>query len=58
MKILSYLDVRSLNLVGQICQKLNDIVEILHNRAWRSVTSVVMISKNIITEGKDREQLS
>ena len=58
MKILSYLDVRSLNLVGQICQKWNDIVEILHNRAWRSVTSVVMISKNIITEGKDREQLS
>jgi len=48
VKIFNYLDSSSLEVVGQVCKKWENIVLMIHDRAWKSVTKAVMLKRSII----------
>ena len=48
MKIFSNLDLSSLLMAGQVCHKWSEVVKMIHDDAWKSVTRAVMLDKETI----------
>jgi len=48
LKIFSHIDHSSLNTVGQVCHKWRDVVQMIHDKAWKSVTRAVLLKREII----------
>jgi len=48
LQILSHLDTRSLMTAGKVCKKWSDIVQIIHDKAWNSLTKAVLVNAEII----------
>jgi len=48
MKIFSNLDPSSLLMAGQVCHKWSEVVQMIHDDAWKSVTGAVMLDKETI----------
>ena len=46
--IFNNLDPSSLNVVGQVCEKWRDVVQLIHDQAWKSLTKTVMLKKDTI----------
>jgi len=46
--IFRHLDARSLNMAGHVCKRWSEIVQIFHDKAWRSLTKAVMLKAEII----------
>ena len=46
--IFNNLDPSSLNVVGQVCEKWRDVVQLIHDQAWKSLTKAVMLKKDTI----------
>jgi len=48
LTIFSHLDTSSLYVTGQVCKRWCDIVKIIHDKSWRSLTNAVMLKADII----------
>jgi len=48
LTIFSHLDTSSLYVAGQVCRKWSDIVQIIHDKSWRSLTNAVMLKAELI----------
>jgi len=48
LKIFRHLDARSLNEAGLVCKRWSDLVQILHDESWRSLTKAVLLKAEII----------
>merc|ERR1719312_1284964 len=48
MKIFSNLDPSNLLMAGQVCQQWSQVVKMIHDDAWKSVTRAVMLDKETI----------
>jgi len=46
--IFRHLDSSSLYVAGQVCKRWSDIVQIVHDESWRSLTKAVMLKAEII----------
>ena len=47
-KISINMDPNSLFVVGQVCQKWSDVVQMIHEKAWKFITRVIMLKKDTI----------
>jgi len=48
LMIFNHLDGSSLYVAGNVCKRWSDIVQILHDESWRSLTKAVMLKAEII----------
>jgi len=48
LMIFNHLDGSSLYEVGRVCKRWSDVVQILHDESWRSLTKAVMLKADII----------
>jgi len=48
LQIFSHLDTRSLMMAGKVCKKWSDIVQIIHDNAWKSLTKSVLVNAEVI----------
>merc|ERR1719342_476496 len=48
LMIFSHLDGSSLYEAGRVCKRWSDVVQILHDESWKSLTKVVMMKADII----------
>jgi len=48
LTIFSHLDTSSLYVAGQVCKRWSDIVKIIHDKSWRSLTNAVLLKAEII----------
>jgi len=48
LMIFNHLDASSLYEVGRVCKRWSDVVQILHDESWKSLTKAVMLKADII----------
>ena len=48
MQIFNNLDSRSLNIAGQVCKRWRSVVEMVHDKAWRSLNKAVHLKPEFI----------
>jgi len=48
MQIFNHLDSRSLNMAGSVCKKWRSMVQMVHEKAWKSMTKAVQLKPKSI----------